>query len=91
MGQYPFGEWETESHEEGGPVDAVEPNNVLANDMAIGGPSPYLLATRSPWVSGLCDVVHQCVEPHVHGLRIILRDADPPAQALRRARYGQVF
>lgn len=85
-----LGKWEVERHEEGGPVDAVESHDVFPDDLAIGRPAPSMLTTWGPGIARLCDVVHEGIKPYVNGLGFVLRDADAPMQALRRARYGEV-
>ena len=65
--------------EHGGPVDAVEARDVLADDVQVRGPElPERIAVR---IVDRGDVVRQRVEPHVHGVLLIPRKGDAPADA----------
>ena len=70
------------------PVDAVEPDDVLADEM-YGRPPPGELGllTRLP-VAGGGDVVRQRVEPHVGDVALVPRDRHAPLQ--RRAADREV-
>lgn len=78
MGEDVSWQWEVESHEESGPVYAVEAYNVLADDVTVCRPASSLFLTWGPRISGLGHVVHQSVQPNVDRLRLVLGDPDAP-------------
>ena len=78
-------------HEKSGPVDAMEADNVFADDVAVCRPSRrILLAGDLEGIVGLGDVVDQGVEPDVDGLRLVVRHRDAPGQPLGGPRDGEV-
>ena len=67
MPEHPLGQGQTESHEEDGPVDGVEADDVLADDVHVGGPILFKQLARVPVrvVAEAGDVVGQSVQPDV--------------------------
>lgn len=92
VGQKLPGQGEFQGHQESGPVDGVEPNDVLADDLAVGRPHRTRLvrATTTKRVAGHCQVVQQRIQPHVYRLAVVAGHRNPPRQARRGSRYGEV-
>ena len=64
MAEHLLGQLHTRAHQEGGPVDRVEPHDVLADQVQVGGPVfPVRAFFR---VAEPADVVGQRVDPNVH-------------------------
>src|SRR5664279_3725526 len=81
-------DWKAGRHEERRPVDRVEAENVLADDVDAG---PVTLVERK--VAGAeperGDVVRERVEPHVDDVPRAPREWDAPRD--RRARHGEIL
>ena len=67
------------AHEERGPVDAVEADDVLADDVDVGGPPlrELLVVVRE---AGGGDVVRQGVDPHVHHVLVVAGHRHTPVE-----------
>jgi hypothetical protein len=86
--KHPAGRGQVECEEDGGPVDTVEAEDVLADDVEIGRPK---LERVVVWVAGAGEIVDQGVDPDVDDLGRILGHGNAPCQALNGARNGQVL
>ena len=75
------------AHQEGRPIDRVEPDNVLADQVQVCRP---ILGVVTAFV-GKADpgqVIGQRIDPHVHDVVIAARNLDPPVKA--GARHGKI-
>ena len=91
MGKNVLGQGLADSHEHGGPNNAVEADNVLAHDVELRGPAIGQLGAGLIGVDAIADsrhVVEQRVEPHVGHMALVERDLDAPVKA--RAAHGKV-
>lgn len=88
VGQDLLGKWETKRHEEGWPVDAMEANDILSDDMTISRPASILLLAGRERVASLRCVVHESVEPDIYGLRFVVWHSNTPFQSIIRPRDG---
>ena len=84
-----LGVLEAGAHQEGRPVDGVEAQDVLADDVQLGRPEPGPGGAAGVGVVDGRDVVGERVEPDIHHVRRIARDRDAPAEA--GARDGEVL
>ncbi len=71
------GQGQARSHEEGRPVDGVEPQNVLSDELDVGRPE-LLVAGHVPVVADGRDVVVEGVEPDVDRMLGVARHGDAP-------------
>jgi hypothetical protein len=73
-----------------GPDHAVEPDNILADQVAIGGPEGRQGIPRGGEEVDAGDVVGQGVEPDIHDMSLVepLRNPDTPLKS--SARNGQI-
>ncbi len=81
----------TRSHEHRRPDHTVEPDDVLADEVHVGGPVPVEAGRLGRVVTAVAergDVVQQRVDPDVGDVFLRRRDRNAPRE--RRARDGQV-
>ena len=91
MGKDVLGQGLANSHEHGGPNDAVEADDVLAHDVELCGPAIGQLGTGLVGVDTVADsrhVVEQRVEPHVGHVALVERNLNTPVKA--RTAHGKV-
>ena len=72
MGQDGLGKFQAHGHEEGGPVDGVEAEDVLAHDLEVRRPGPFRCAR---------EVVQQRVEPHIDHMLLVAGNWNAPVDA----------
>ena len=72
MGEDGLGQFQPHGHEEGGPVDSVEAEDVLAHDLKIGRPNAIRCSR---------EVIQQRIEPHIDHMRLIAWDRNAPGDA----------
>ena len=74
---------QVQRHEEDGPVDGVEPDDVLADEVQVRGPQLLKLrfALLPAVVADAGDVVGQSVQPHVHHVLGVELHRDAPGEA----------
>ena len=89
--EYLLGELYAQSHQHNGPVDGVESENILADEVDVGGPVFFeLLAVLSVHVkAGECDVVAQCVDPYVDDVTGRKLNGNAPCEG--GAGYAQIL
>ena len=77
------GQGQVQGHEEDGPVDGVEADDVLADQMQVRGPQLFklLLALPAAVVADAGDVVGQGVQPHVDHMLGVKLHRDAPLKA----------
>ena len=95
MAEHALGQLDARRHEEGRPVDGVEAQDVLADDVHVGRPVvPQRVAVIGEADAG--DVVGQRIDPHVHDMLgaagvAAARARHRNAPVERRARDRQIF
>ena len=72
-------------HEKGRPIDRVEPRDILADHMRIGGPE-FCARRIFVGIAGCGDVVRQGIDPDIHDMLRIARHQHTPGES--RARDG---
>ena len=78
---YGFGQRQTGGHQERGPVDAVEADDLLADEVQVGGPEGFVLAVVGAAPAQGGDVVGQRIEPDVDDVLLVARHGDAPVEA----------
>ena len=83
VAEHLLGQGQVQGHEEDGPVDGVEPDDVLADEVQVGGPELLkLLGGLLPAVvADAGDVVGQGVQPDVHHVLGVELHRDAPLEA----------
>ena len=91
MAEYLLGKRLAQRHEENGPVDGVEADDVLADQVEIRRPEIFILLVVVPVriVATEGDVVGQRIEPHIHHMLGIKFYRDAPCEG--GAGYAQVL
>ena len=87
-----LGRGEAGGEEEGGPVDAVEADDLFADEVEVGGPVLFELCGVFGGVAAVSDgghVVGEGVEPNVDDVGLVARDGNAPLEA--GAGDGEVF
>ncbi len=81
----------SQRHQEDGPVNRVEPDDILPDQVKIRRPLLVIetAAVSIRVISNACDVVAQCVKPDIHDMTRIKIHRDPPLEA--RSRHTQVL
>jgi hypothetical protein len=77
--EYPPRRRDPRGLEEGRPVDRVEADDVLADEMHVRRPEPPTLGGLVR-VAGRGDVVRQRIQPHVHHVRRVARHRNAPSE-----------
>jgi len=82
MPEHLFGEGEPQRHQEDGPVDGVETDDVFADDVHVGGPVFIEEGAAVPVrvVTEAGDVVGQRVQPDVDDVAGVEIDGDAPSE-----------
>lgn len=70
--------WKSYGHQERRPIDRMEPDNVFANDLTVGGPKGGWVIWGRKGITGHGQVIDQCIEPDVDGLAWVARNPDTP-------------
>src|SRR5208337_2167117 len=65
-------------HQEGGPVDSVEPDDIFADKMHIGGPHAALFVVGAAHGT---EIRGERVEPDVEDMRLFAGDGNAPADS----------
>ena len=78
-----LGQGLVQSHQQDGPVDGVEPQDVLANEVDIGGPVflVHLAVVAVHVEAGESDIVAQGVDPHIGDVLGVKLHRDAPGEA----------
>ena len=79
--------WQREAcgHQKGGPVNGVEANDLLADEMNIRGPESRLFILRA---ADGAEVRCERIEPNIKNVRFFARDRNAPTN--RGARYAEI-
>ncbi|SLD31813.1 Uncharacterised protein [Mycobacteroides abscessus subsp. massiliense] len=80
MRENPTGQRDPGRHQEGGPVHGVEPDDVLADHVDVGGPVPPEQLRIGIRVTDPRQVVGQRVHPHVHDMFRVVGDRHSPVE-----------
>ena len=80
---------QTGAHQHGGPDNAMEAGNVLADDMQVGGPVLAEQGLVVPAKAERRNIIDERVEPHIHHMPRIVRQRDTPVEA--GARYAYII
>ena len=83
-------QFDTGGHEHGGPDDRVEADDVLADDMGVGGPEFLEELAVGVGIADAGDVVRQRVEPDIHDVLGVAWHFDAPVELFARTRNGEV-
>src|SRR5215470_17962221 len=86
MGEDAARRLQTGRHEESRPIDCMEPQDVLADNVKIGGPESGKFQTLGIRIAGCSDVIGQRVEPYIDHMVRVARNRDPPAETRSRDR-----
>ena len=81
------GDRQVGGHQQRRPVDRMELENVLADQLVIGGPEAFAQVCTGLGVGQCCVVVEQRVPPDVDRLVLVPRNRDPPVDSAARERY----
>ena len=86
--KHPLGQRQVCGHQEGRPVNRVEPHDILADDMNIGGPEFHIGFRGFIGKTGRGDIIGQRVQPDIHDMLVIARHRNAPIET--GARNGQI-
>ena len=86
MDEHPLRRLEPARKKERRPVDRVEAEDVLADQVQVRGPEAVGQVHARPRVAERRDVVEEGVEPHVHDLALVPRQGHAPAELRPRER-----
>ena len=86
MGEDAARRLETGRHQKSRPIDRVEPHDILADDVKIGGPESRKLRAFGVRIAGRGEIIGQSVEPHIDHVVGVARDRNSPAEAGSRDR-----
>ena len=91
MAEYLLGKRLAQRHEENGPVDGVEADDVLADQVEIRGPEIFILLVMVSIrvIAAEGDVVGQRIEPYIHHMLGIKLHRDTPCEG--GAGYAQIL
>lgn len=86
-----FGKGKIERHQKDGPVDGVKADDILADDMRVGGPVFFeqFAAVAVGVVTESRDIVGQRVQPNVHDVAAVEGNGNAPAES--GARNAQIL
>ena len=85
MAEHLFGKLQIGAHQEGRPVDRVEPDNVLADQVQVRRPV-FRKVTALIWKTKPGQIVGQRIDPDIHHVVIAAWNLDPPIKAGSRNR-----
>ncbi|MNW53839.1 hypothetical protein D3C74_314160 [compost metagenome] len=82
-------QWQPKRHQHDRPINRMESDDLLANEVYICRPKPLIQLRMVRAVTQCCDIVGQSIDPHVHNMFRIAFDLHAPVECCPR--HGQIF